>query len=144
MTKNPTPRHSELETLQRRVGYRIAAALTSQTHALPHDIGERLRVAREQALNHARQARQAAAATVTLGMSGNAATLGGPSPWWLRLASFSPLVVLVGGLVMIQHWHDQNQINAAAEVDAALLADDLPPNAYGDPGFGEYLKQRLK
>ena len=28
----------------------------------------------------------------------------------------------------------------AAEVDAALLGDDLPINAYRDPGFVEYLK----
>ena len=28
---------------------------------------------------------------------------------------------------------------AAAEMDAALLSDKLPPAAYGDPGFSEYL-----
>jgi hypothetical protein len=27
-----------------------------------------------------------------------------------------------------------------AEVDAALLADDLPPAAYSDPGFVQFLK----
>ena len=27
-----------------------------------------------------------------------------------------------------------------AEVDAALLTDDLPPAAYADPGFAQYLK----
>ena len=40
-----------------------------------------------------------------------------------------------------QHLHEQAEIRAAAEIDAALLADDLPPEAYGDPGFGAYLKQ---
>ena len=70
-----------------------------------------------------------------------------PSPWaqppsgWLRLASVLPLMVLVLGLVLIQHLHDQAEIHAAAEVDAALLADDLPPEAYGDPGFVAFLKQ---
>jgi hypothetical protein len=29
---------------------------------------------------------------------------------------------------------------AAAEVDTALLADTLPPEAYRDPGFVEFLK----
>jgi len=29
---------------------------------------------------------------------------------------------------------------AAAAVDAALLADDLPPAAYADPGFVAFLK----
>jgi hypothetical protein len=27
-----------------------------------------------------------------------------------------------------------------AEVDAALLTDDLPPSAYADPGFVQFLK----
>jgi hypothetical protein len=51
-----------------------------------------------------------------------------------------PLAVLVFGLVAIDRMHDRAQIAAAAEVDAALLSDDLPPDAYSDPGFAEYLK----
>ena len=51
-----------------------------------------------------------------------------------------PLVALVGGLVLIQDWQTRAQISVAAEVDAALLADDLPINAYRDPGFVEFLK----
>ena len=31
------------------------------------------------------------------------------------------------------------QIAVAAEIDSALLADALPPTAYGDPGFSEFL-----
>jgi hypothetical protein len=34
----------------------------------------------------------------------------------------------------------QEQVDAAAEIDAALLADDLPPAAYSDPGFLAFLK----
>jgi len=48
--------------------------------------------------------------------------------------------VLVAGLVFIQHHHDLQQIEVAAEIDSALLADDLPPAAYGDPGFSEFLR----
>jgi Protein of unknown function (DUF3619) len=29
---------------------------------------------------------------------------------------------------------------AAAEIDAQLLSDSLPPTAYSDPGFAEYLR----
>jgi hypothetical protein len=29
---------------------------------------------------------------------------------------------------------------AAAEIDAQLLSDTLPPAAYSDPGFAEFLK----
>ena len=51
-----------------------------------------------------------------------------------------PLLVLVAGLVMIDNWAVREQVLAAAEIDAQLLADDLPPAAYSDPGFGEYLR----
>ena len=32
------------------------------------------------------------------------------------------------------------EISTAAEIDAALLTDDLPPTAYSDAGFAEFLK----
>jgi hypothetical protein len=51
-----------------------------------------------------------------------------------------PLIVLVAGLVLIQQVHERAQISAAAEVDAQILSDDLPPAAYSDPGFAEFLK----
>ena len=69
-----------------------------------------------------------------------AASMPGQSRWWLRFASVLPLVALVGGLVLIQDWQNRTQISVAAEVDEALLGDDLPINAYRDPGFSEFLK----
>jgi hypothetical protein len=51
-----------------------------------------------------------------------------------------PLVVLVAGLVAIDQWSTREQVLAAAEIDSQLLADDLPPDAYGDPGFAEFLR----
>ena len=70
-----------------------------------------------------------------------AATLGGV-PWWLRLASTLPLLLLVVGLVGIGHLNNLERIRAAADVDAVLLADDLPVAAYADPGFAEFLKSQ--
>ena len=145
-TNNPlltaplAPRHTE--SVEGQVALRIAAELNRGAEALPHDITERLRFGRERALALAVQQRHAAAAVVAtplLAVSGRAAVLGGPPSVWLRLASALPLVVLVAGLVLIQHHHDFEQITAAAEIDSALLADELPPAAYGDPGFSEFL-----
>jgi hypothetical protein len=59
--------------------------------------------------------------------------------WWQRAAALLPLVVLVAGLVGIEQWATQEQIAVAADIDANLLADDLPPEAYADPGFAEFL-----
>jgi hypothetical protein len=36
-----------------------------------------------------------------------------------------------------------NRANELAEVDSALLIDDLPPAAYADPGFLQFLKNPL-
>ena len=49
-------------------------------------------------------------------------------------------MALIAGLLLIQQWQTDDQISAAAEIDAALLADDLPPVAYSDAGFAEFLK----
>jgi hypothetical protein len=134
------------EVLQARFAQRVAAALTEQQMVNPRrDIDERLRVAREQALGHARVAQRSAGAPAVVATGGGTVALGSPggsdgTPWWLRLSSLLPLAVLLAGLLLIDHHYTQSQIEAAAEVDAALLADDLPPEAYRDPGFAEFLK----
>jgi hypothetical protein len=144
MNRSSGAHRVDVDALQARFALRLASRLKEQADALPHDIVERLRVAREQAVQRARQVRLAAPMPATAGSMHafqGSVTLGQPTSWWLRLASMSPLVLLVIGLVFIQHLHDQADIHAAAEVDAALLADDLPPEAYGDPGFVAFLKQ---
>jgi hypothetical protein len=136
-------RRIDLDALQARFALRVTSRLTAQAGDLPHDLSERLRVAREQAVARARELRrtETAPALSIQGYGGGVATIGNSPPTWVRLASLLPLMVLVLGLVLIQHLHDQAEIHAAADVDAALLADDLPPEAYGDPGFVEFLRQ---
>lgn len=51
-----------------------------------------------------------------------------------------PLLVLLGGLYGIDQWQLRESVLAAAEIDSLLLADDLPPLAYTDPGFTEFLR----
>ena len=131
----------ELEALESRFAFRVVGRLSDHAGALGADIGERLRFAREQAMARATVARTALGTDAqVLGRAGGALVLGGGPSWWVRVASVLPLVVLVCGLLLIQHWQTQAQIAVAAEVDAALLADDLPPEAYGDAGFVEFLK----
>jgi hypothetical protein len=50
------------------------------------------------------------------------------------------LLALVFGLVVINTVQNDNHANELAEVDSALLTDDLPPSAYTDPGFAQFLK----
>jgi len=142
MVSPPAP-PVHIEALEGQVAMRMTAHLNLGAESLPHDITERLRFGRERALARAQQLRQATAAVTSpqvVGLSGRSAVLGNPPSLWLRLASALPLIVLVAGLVLIQQHHDLEQIVAAAEIDSALLADELPPAAYGDPGFSEFLR----
>ena len=140
MNKNRFLPAAALEGLETRVGLRMAAQLDDSAAALPADVSERLRFARQQALARARVSRRAEGTLpVAMGHALAAGRLGGPASW-LRVASVLPLVVLVAGLVAIQQMNSSTRVSAAAEVDAALLSDDVPPTAYGDPGFVEFLK----
>jgi hypothetical protein len=133
------------DALETRFGLRLAARLSEGAERLPYDVNERLRHARDTALARRLVAVSAPSDVTTVGFS-SAATLalgGRPShgrSWWASLTAIVPLVALVGGLYLIGHFHDREQIAAAAEIDAALLSDDLPPAAYSDPGFVEFLK----
>jgi hypothetical protein len=133
-----------LEAVEARYALRVAARLSESANELPHDVGERLKAARELALQRARAVRRTETASSTHANSTGAqatVTLGGGGPrWWLRWAPALPVAALVCGFVFIGHAHTRAQIAAAAEIDAALLADEVPPAAYGDPGFVEFLK----
>jgi Protein of unknown function (DUF3619) len=131
-----------LEPAETRFALRVAACLTQSTENLGADITERLRFARETALQRARAVRAAAVspASEEVASDGTLRIIGWPAGRWLKLASLLPLVALVAGLALIQDAQLQSQISMAAEIDTDLLADDLPPVAYGDAGFVEYLK----
>ena len=141
MNTNNTLSPVDVDSLQSRFGLRVAALLTEQSQSVSANVGERLRFAREQALARASLARRAVGVQTQVLGNGSSAVLGASGGgWWVRVASVLPLIVLAGGLLLIQHWQTLAQISVAAEVDAALLADTLPPAAYSDPGFVEFLK----
>lgn len=128
------------DALEGQFAERLIAHLSRGAEALPHDITERLRYSRERAVASRSGVAVAVQAAPAVVHTGRVAAISGPPSFWLRLASTLPLVVLVAGLVFIQQHHDLQQIAVAAEIDSALLADTLPPEAYTDPGFSEFLR----
>ncbi|HEY4082577.1 MAG TPA: DUF3619 family protein [Burkholderiaceae bacterium] len=127
-------------------GLRVAASLSQQAEALPADVSERLRFAREKAIETARASRKLQTVSTTSGaavaMGQTLALGGGPRSGpgrWFKLAAVLPVLFLLAGLLLIQHSEWYEQVTAAAEIDTALLSDKLPPAAYSDPGFSEYL-----
>lgn len=128
-------------SLEGRVALRLAAYLDEAITDLPHGVAERLRVGREQAVQRVRANRKLALApSPVLVQLTSALAFGGPLGHGWRIASFLPLMALVAGLVVIHHYHDQEQILLAAELDVAILVDELPPAAYRDPGFTAFLQ----
>jgi hypothetical protein len=128
-----------------RIARHITARLSEGEALLPYDITERLRAARERALSERRRELRAAplqaatssqvqGGTLTLGSGGEGGT------WWRTLISAVPVLALIAGLVVVNVKTDQVGLTEVTEVDTALLTDDLPPAAYADPGFIQYLK----
>ncbi len=152
---NVSASSSDLDARLARFGQRVAASLNERSADLPHDVTERLRFAREQALARAAEARAASTAADTVSpsvvqMGAVLATSGGPglpgvggqggNGLWAKLISMLPLLALLAGLLLMHQGQLHEQIVAAAEVDTALLSDNLPPAAFSDPGFAEYLR----
>ena len=53
-----------------------------------------------------------------------------------------PLILLVGGLMVINGWRQDIRVAEVEEIDARLLTEDLPIDAYLDKGFEAWLKKR--
>lgn len=122
---------------------RLTARLSEGTQDLPYDISERLRAARAQALSERKRPVLVHQTAPVVLAQGTSAALGWGSEggsWWRSLMAVVPMVALLAGLVVIQFSQDEYSTLEVAEVDAALLTDDLPPEAYADPGFAQFLK----
>jgi hypothetical protein len=133
--------------LQDEFGERVAARLEAGARSLPHEMSARLKSIRLNAVSRRKVANvRARTASAVFGNGGTAVmSMGGSGPgFWGRLASALPLLALVGGLVAIHVFQTEDRLRELAEVDSDLLTDDLPPSAYTDPGFIEFLKHGLQ
>ena len=131
---------NQIDSFQDRLGRNIAARLSDTTENFPNDISERLKVARLQALAKRKVVKLQLSNSVNT--NGGAATMNADDSeggLWSRLGAVIPLLALVVGLLTIAIVQDQRRANEIAEVDVELLADELPPAAYTDPGFVHFL-----
>jgi hypothetical protein len=126
----------------------LTTRLSESEFDLSHDISERLRVARLQATQAFVLAQKQAAATplpiFEKQLALNADFFGSfkqnTASWLFKFASVLPLVMLLVGLPLVGELQDHYRAEELAEFDTDLLADELPLNAYVDPGFAQYLK----
>ena len=131
------------DILQDRFALKATSYLSAGASDLPYDISERLRAARVQAVAKRKIASAQTAGSI-FNTGGGSAALSWSSQdnlgWWGRIGSIMPLIALVVGLLAINSVQNDNRAQELAEVDAALLTDALPPAAFSDPGFVQFLK----
>ena len=98
-----------------------------------------LRAAREQALARRKLERAPALAWARSTAAGVIGGFGGFGGFSVRL--LLPAALLVAGLVAIYSWQREQSAVDIEELDAQLLTDDLPIDAYLDRGFEAWLKK---
>lgn len=141
--------HPPLDSAIDGFSHRITARLDDGLALLPYEVVESLRSSREQAVAERKRASRVASTQAATAWSRLASTLtlgggDGTRPWWLSLASAVPVLALVAGIMVMGNVQDETGTFEVAEVDAALLTDTLPPAAYADPGFAQFLKTRAE
>ena len=121
--------------------YKVRHALNEKLDHLPPSTTERLASARSMAVS-----RKKAHAPKLLARSALSGHVGRFFPqqisWLGRMSVAVPLMVLCAGLVGIYQFEQEQRIAEMAELDAAVLSDELPLSAYLDHGFHAYLTER--
>jgi hypothetical protein len=110
--------------------------LLNEAMELPAGAAERLAAARERAL-----ARQRPEPAPALQWADN--VLGRVGGWGgLSLRVMLPAALLVAGVLGLYTWQQSQTLVEIEEIDAELLTDDLPIDAYLDRGFQDWLRNR--
>lgn len=123
--------------------YKVRHALNETTENLPTATTDRLSAARTMALSrqkHRSSLRMLAPQVVIAGQVGG--FVSAPLSWLGLMGLLLPLIVVAIGLTGIYEYERQRRINDTAEIDAAVLSDELPLSAYVDHGFNAYLATR--
>jgi hypothetical protein len=117
------------------LAYKIRHALNENLDTLPASTTERLAAARAQALAR----KKADAPRKRAGFDVRSLF---EMQWMRGLAVAAPLLAMVIGLASVYQVEREQRMAELADLDAAVLSDDLPLTAYTDHGFNAYLAQQ--
>jgi Protein of unknown function (DUF3619) len=141
---------SSLDTKELEFARQVRRALDENAASISPATVDRLAAARQVALARKKPDTVAITAPVFVPALAGVGALGGmpqvelPQRRHSRFSRFAlawPLAALVVSLVAIAYWEDQQRTAELADIDAAMLSDDLPLNAYLDHGFNAYLSR---
>ena len=123
--------------------YRVRHALNENLDQLPAATTTRLAAARHLALSRKKPdaARRAFVPRPVMVGVGDG-YFSRPLSWLGRMSVVLPAVIVIVSLVGIYQAEKKQHIVELAEIDAMVLSDELPLNAYLDHGFNAYLAQQ--
>lgn len=123
--------------------HKVRAALNEDLDRMPPFAATRLTAARRLALSRKKADAPAHVFATPMRLAGHIGNfVSSPISWAARMGLILPLLIAAAGLVGIYHVEQQHRIQEAAEIDADVLADDLPLSAYLDHGFNAYLEKQ--
>lgn len=123
--------------------YKVRHALNENMDHLPATATEKLASARKIALSRKKKDSPLAIFVPNHRFAGYAGSFLNTRLSWLgRMGLAIPLLVLALGLIVIYQHEEERRVNDTAEIDVAVLTDDLPLSAYVDHGFNAYLAER--
>jgi hypothetical protein len=129
---------------ERELARVVRGALDESADRLPYRAVRRLTAARTAALAHARTdtSPRFAHEAVRAGHRPTAELAGTPAPRlaWRIAAVVVPIAIVAAGLFGISVLERHQRADDLADLDAAMLADEVPISAYADRGFGVYLR----
>lgn len=123
--------------------YQVRHALNENLDNLPPSTADRLASARKMALSRKKNENPLQIAVSQRALAGSiGGLLGDPFSWLVKMSVAIPVIVLGVGLVSIFQMEEARRIKEIADIDAAVLSDELPLTAYADHGFNAYLAKR--
>jgi hypothetical protein len=139
------------ETRDTQFAYKVRHALDRNLDNLPETTTQRLAAARALALS---RKKHAAPLTQTQDLSRLAGAGGGAlgaAPddgkrslfaWLGRLSVALPILLGIVLFVGLYQYEERSRINELADIDSAILSDELPIAAYLDHGFKAFLEEK--
>lgn len=129
--------HSEVDEIE--FARKMSRVLDESTNYLPTKTAKRLEINRKSALRHRPKRIYSLFLTPNLAFSGLTQALSSGFQKTKNWGGVLPMLVLMTGLLGIYQYEQQHHIIDIADIDTALLSDELPLEAYLDRGFHTYL-----
>lgn len=116
----------------------IKRALDESSGRLPYRVSHRLTTARETAMTH--MPVDGHGLVMRLAATHSSVTAVESGTGWRFAGVLVPLCIVVAGLFSMHAWDLSAKAEELADVQTAMLTDDVPIDTYADRGFGVFIK----